>query len=157
MVTAAKISKGHLFDIYHIKDKIVLWLKEINGDNVKKFEYVWYPCIYVASDENYELTRLLKNEQILSSIKEYEFVNRFEYPSSPSQQKVLKLILKDSSQIIPLATYIEKFCARFGQYRLYNVDISPEQAFLYEKDLYPLGLYNLKEKLGGQTNGLDPI
>jgi DNA polymerase-2 len=154
MTAGGIITKGHLFDIYHIKDKTILWIKE-NSGIAKRLEYTWSPSIYVVSDKLDGLTLLLNNEQVLSFIKEYEIVNRYEYSSDNDKRQVLKLILKDSSQIIPLATCIENICKRFGHYRLYNVDILPEQAFLYEKDLYPLGSYEIKQKLDRRV--YDPL
>ena len=142
---------GNLFDIYHLKDRMILWIKEKDG-NAKRIEYVWSPSIYVASDTKDELTSLIRNEKILYFVKEYEFVNRFESPSDMDKTQVLKLTANDSSQIVTLAKSIEKLCKRFGHYRLYNIDISPEQSFLYEKDLYPLGLYDIKEKIAGPND-----
>lgn len=126
---------GWLFDIYHLKDKIVLWIKEKDGNgNIKRLEYPWSPSIYVASDTKTELTSLTTNSQISHFIKEFEFEYKFEYPS-PNQikQEVLRLTVKDSSQIINLAKSIEKLCKRFGQYRLYNVDVTPEQIFCMKR------------------------
>jgi len=140
---------GWLFDIYHLKDRMILWIKERNG-NVKRLEYLWSPSIYVGSDLKSELVDLVRNGKIYSLIKEYQFEYKFEYPSSTAADKrkryvTLRLTLSDSLQILNLARRIEKLSNRFGHYRLYNVDISPEQSFLYEKDLYPLGLYNIEE------------
>ena len=145
------ITSGWLFDIYHLKDRIILWIKEKNG-NVKRIEHTWSPSIYVTSDIKDELTSLIGNDKILSFVKKYEFVNRFEYPSYLNKTQVLKLTANDSSQIVTLSKNIEKLGKRFGHYRLYNVDISPEQSFLYEKGVYPLGLYNIKEKIVGPND-----
>ncbi len=128
-----------------------MWIIDKNG-SVKRLEYVWSPYIYVASSSESELAILPKNSQISPFIKEYCFEYKFEYPADTKKNKVLKLTVKDSSQIVSLSKNIEKLCKRFGYYRLYNVDISPEQTFLYEKNIYPLGLYQLKEKV---TAGLD--
>lgn len=136
---------GWLFDIYHLKDKMILWIKEKEG-KARRLEFSWSPSIYVASDLKRELSRLLENNGIISLIKNYEYECKFEYPSSVTsdyekRSKVVKLTLTDSLQILNLARRVEKFSTRFGHYRLYNIDISPEQSFLYEKELYPLGLY----------------
>ncbi len=136
------IATGYLFDIYHIKDKIILWIKEKDG-KVKRLEYLWSPSIYVVSDSRTELISLLNNNNINSFIKEYEFVNNLEYHSDKS--KVLKISLKDSSLILNLAKNIENLCKKFEHYILFNIDIPPEQSFLYEKDVYPLGFYNVLE------------
>jgi len=154
-MTATKItSRGYLFDIYHIKDKAILWIKEENDGNTKRYEYLWPSFVYVASDKKSELELLLKDEKILSFIKDYEFIYKFEYPSDCNKRDVLKLILNDSSHLVTLAKYIENLCTCFDHYRLYNVDVLPEQTFLYDKDVYPLGLYNVNERPEKPT-GLD--
>ena len=145
------ITNGWLFDIYHIKDRMILWIKQKEGD-VKRLEYPWSPSIYVTSNLKKDLLALLDDNRILSLIKGYEFEVKFEYPSSITKNgkyknEVLKLTLADSLSILNLARRIEKLSTQFGHYRLYNVDISPEQAFLYEKELYPLGLYNIERNL----------
>lgn len=144
------IVNGWLFDIYHIKDQIILWIIQKDG-NVKRLEYPWSPSIYVASDLKKKLLALLDDNRILSLIKDHNFEYKFEYPSSIikdcSNKEVLKLTLADSFCILKLAKMIEKLSTRFGDYRLYNVDIAPEQAFLYEKELYPLGLYNVENNI----------
>jgi len=153
--TATKIAKrGYLYDIYHIKDKAILWVKGENGGNIKRYEYLWPSFVYVVCDEKYELELILKHKKILSFIRDFEFVNKFEHPSDYNKKQVLKLILNDSSQIVTLAKYIENHCTCFDQYRLYNVDVLPEQTFLYEKDVYPLGLYDTQER-PERPNSLD--
>ena len=77
--------KGFLYDIYHIKDKAILWVK-INDKKVKRLEYSWSPFIYVISDKKFELTLLLNNDKIMSFIKEYEFVNKFEQPEDNTKR-----------------------------------------------------------------------
>jgi len=112
------VTKGYLFDIYHIKDKIILWIKELN-EKVKRLEYPWSPSIYVASDSKTELTLLLNstndNNNISSFVKEYEFVDKLEYPSGKVKVKVLKIVINDSSLILNLAKNIENLCKRFEQ------------------------------------------
>lgn len=155
MVDLLITMNGWLFDIYHLKDRMILWIKERKG-NVKRLEYLWSPSIYVASDLKSELVDLVGNSKISSSIKEYRFEYKFEYPSSAAidrhkRNESLRLTLSDSLQILNLARRIEKLSNRFGHYRLYNVDISPEQSFLYEKDLYPLGLYDIEETRSAES------
>ena len=136
---------GWLFDNYALKDKMILWIKEING-NVKRLEHSWTPSIYVASYFKSDLRLLIQDNQILSFVKEYDFVKKYEHPGDFEKKEVLKLTLNDSFQIIKLAKKIEKHCKKFGQYRLYNVDIIKEQSYLYEHDIYPVGIYDLEKK-----------
>src|SRR6476469_7566782 len=110
--------------------------KRRNDGNIKRYEYPWHSSNYVISDKKSELELLLNNEKILSLIKDYEFEYKFEYPCDRNKIEVLKLILNDSSQIVTLAKYIENLCSRFDHYRLYNVDVLPEQTFLFDNDFY---------------------
>ncbi len=155
------VENGFLFDIYHLKDKMILWVKMKDGCAVRRLEYPWSPFIYVISDIKSELALLLKDNNLLSNfIKEYSYVHKYEDPSSDQIKKqVLKLTLQDSSQIQYLAKYIEGLSTRFGQYRLYNVDVSPEQSFFYEKEFFPLGLYTLGKSQNAKldSNCLDLI
>ena len=144
--------KGFLYDIYHIKDKAILWVK-VNDKKVKRLEYSWSPFIYVVSDKKFELTLLLNNDKIMSFIKEYEFVNKFEHPEDNTKKEILKLTVNDSDKLVNLVKEIENLSKNFKNYRLYNVDISHAQAFLFEKDIYPLGCFKITEKLS-QFNGL---
>jgi hypothetical protein len=133
---------GWLFDNYALKDKMVLWIKEKNG-NVKRLEHSWTPSVYVASYFKSDLKLLIQNNQILPFIKEYDFVEKYEYPGDSKKREVLRLALNDSFQTHKLAQNIEKHCKRFGQYRLYNVDILKEQSYMYEHDVYPTGIYDI--------------
>lgn len=133
---------GWLFDNYALKDKMVLWIKEKNG-NVKRLEHAWTPSVYVASYFKSDLKLLIQNNQILPFIKEYDFVEKYEYPGDSKKREVLRLTLKDSFKTHKLAQNIEKHCKRFGQYRLYNVDILKEQSYMYEHDVYPTGIYDI--------------
>jgi DNA polymerase-2 len=141
---------GYLFDIHHLKDKMILWVKDKKNDSVKRLEYPWHPSIHVASDLRSDLTRLIDNRYIESLINDSQFEYKNENSTTLDQfrNEVLKLTLKDSSNILTLGKYIEKLCIRFGHYRLYNVDVSPEQSFLYENEMYPLGSYALEQRFG---------
>ena len=56
--------KSFLYDIYHIKDKAILWIKEEKDGNTKRFEYLWPSFVYVVCDEKTGLESLLKDEKI---------------------------------------------------------------------------------------------
>ena len=100
MVDLLITMNGWLFDIYHQKDRMILWIKERKG-NVKRLEYLWSPSIYVTSDLKSKLVDLVGNNEISSLIKECQFEYKFEYPSSVTVDKrkrnvTLRLTLSDS-------------------------------------------------------------
>jgi len=130
---------GWLFDVYPLNDKIILWIK---NKNIHRLEIKWTPSIYVASDNRYKLEKLRKNQQVLSLITKYKWVNKIEKVSDLKESLVLKFTLKSSSDLLRLGKTIESL-DQFGVYRLYNVDVPPPQSFMYQYDLFPLGKYKI--------------
>lgn len=66
-------------------------------------------------------------------VKEYHFISKYELITDTKKSQVLELELKDPTYALKLAKKIERM-GRFGQSRLYNVDILPEQSYFYEHD-----------------------
>ncbi len=130
---------GWIFDAYQLDDKIILWIK---NKNIHRLEVKWSPSLYVASDVKYKLDKLLKNQQVISLIKEYNWVTKIEKVSDLNDSTVLQLTLRKSSDLLRLGNTIESL-DMFGAYRLYNVDITPVQSFMYQYDLFPLGEYKI--------------
>ncbi|MDP9306094.1 MAG: hypothetical protein M3O68_07110 [Thermoproteota archaeon] len=96
----------------------------------------WNHKIYVASEKSL-LKSVIENNEILSMVKEYHFISKYELITDTKKSQVLELELKDPTYSLKLAKKIEKM-GRFGQSRLYNVDILPEQSYFYEHDVFPL-------------------
>jgi hypothetical protein len=76
---------GWLLDVYPMQDKIVLWIKQNDDNNILRVEDSWTHSLYVAADSKEELKSLLfslldskKNNNISPLIKEYKFVSRYE-------------------------------------------------------------------------------
>jgi len=132
--------RGYLYDVYALPDKIVLWIK---GKRLHRIEKKWTSSIYVAADNQYLLNQIQKNTSVNELVKRYEWVKRFEKVSDIEKTKVLKIYLKNSKNTLNLAKRIQSF-SEFGIHRLYNVDIPPEQLYLYENDLFVLGEYEIE-------------
>lgn len=147
-INLSKSKSGWLFDIYHLDDKIILWIKSKDNEKVERLEHSWSSSIYIASDLKSQLLYLTEDKFVQSLISNYQFEYKFEDPDFAKQltSEVLRLFLKDSSDMLKLARYIEKLSKVFGYYRLYNVDISPEQSFMYQKEIFTLQSINLEEK-----------
>jgi len=131
---------GWLFDVYPLRDRIVLWIKNKKTFRIEK---EWTPSLYVSSSKQ-KMDVLLKDQKSLDLVKNIQWVDRIEKVSDLNTSKVLKLTVKDSSQLVKLAKTIEETDS-FGVYKLYNVDIPPEQTYLYEHDMYPLGKYEIQD------------
>lgn len=128
---------GWLFDAYTLNGNMIFWIKKDNSATTIRVEdKSWNHKIYVAADI-FLLKSLIENSEILSMIKEYDFPSRYELITDVKKSRVLELKLKDSTYALKLARKIETM-GRFGQFRLYNVDILPEQSYFYEHNIFPL-------------------
>ena len=135
---------GWLFDVYSLNDKIILWIK--NNHKMHRIEYPWTSSLYVASDSKHRLEKLKINSIIKSLTKQYCQISMLEKPSHIEKSPVLKITVKNSNELVKLAKNIDAL-EKFGVYRLYNVDVPPEQMYLYQHDLYPLGKYKIKNNV----------
>lgn len=128
---------GWLFDAYALNGNMIFWIKKSNSSTTIRVEdKSWNHKIYVASDM-FLLKSVIENNEILSMIKEYHFPSRYELITDTNRSQVLELELKDSTYSLKLAKKIERM-GRFGQFRLYNIDILSEQSYFYEHDIFPL-------------------
>lgn len=135
------MTSGWIFDAYPLDDKLIIWIK--NGKTVR-LEQDWMPSIYVGCNSKKKLGKLEWNQAISHYVDQIQWVDRFERAWDAKKSKVLKIRL-ESSNILHVAKKIEVL-DKFGVYRLYNVDVPPEQAFFYEKQIFPLGKFKSKGK-----------
>jgi DNA polymerase elongation subunit (family B) len=155
---------GNILDLYPSNGPMIIWIKEKHNNNIVRVkDEEWNYSIYVASDNKSDLTSLLhyihNNDKIMKHVKCYEFINKYERITDSQKSEVLRLELIDSTKATTLARSIERFGNVFGKYRLYNVDLPPAQAYLYEHNLFPLALcdvyydkYNTLKKLINKDN-----
>jgi DNA polymerase-2 len=136
---------GNILDLYPLNGTMIIWIKEKHNNNIVRVkDEEWNHSIYVASDNKADLTSLLRyihnNDKIMKIVSCYEFTNKYEKITDDQKSEVLRLELSDSTKSTTLARSIERFGNVFGKYRLYNVDLPPAQAYLYEHNLFPLAL-----------------
>src|SRR5918993_4620990 len=127
---------GWLFDAYAKNDKMIFWIKQKNGKTLR-LEDKWSHPIYLASHDKSLFRNILENDIISENISQSQLVPKYERLSDSKESLVLQLSLKDSNKALTLASEIEKKF-RFGQIRLYNVDVLPAQTYFYEHDIFPL-------------------
>jgi DNA polymerase-2 len=144
---------GWLFDSYALADKMVFWIKQQNGTTVRLEDKTCNASIYVTSDDKSDLYSILNSndQKIISLIKDHEFISRYEKITDGRKHDVLKLTLSDSTKGPILAQRIEQLCASgniLNKLRFYNVDLSPEQFYFYENDIFPLAF----SKIGNNSN-----
>lgn len=127
---------GCLFDAYPLYDKMVFWIKQKNGKTTRIVDD-WTHSIYVASDSKAMLKSIVNKEEISSFIKDYEIRTKYEKMTDTRKSEVLHLTLIESTKAAQLASRIERI-SRFGEVRLYNVDVLPAQSYFYDHDIFPL-------------------
>jgi DNA polymerase-2 len=138
---------GWLFDAYAKNDKMVFWIRQSNGDTIR-LEDDWHHPIYVATDDKLLFEQILANEDIGKYISSSEIVLKYENLTDSVESLVLQLRLKDSNSAARVASKIEKKF-KFGEIRLYNIDVLPAQTYFYEHGIFPTCFCQINEKKSG--------
>lgn len=138
---------GWLFDAYAKNDKMVFWIRQTNGDTIR-LEDDWSHPIYVAADDELLFEQILASEDIAKHILGSEIVRKYENLTDSVESLVLQLRLKNSNSAARVASKIEKKF-RFGEIRLYNVDVLPAQTYFYEHGIFPTCYCHINEKKSG--------
>jgi DNA polymerase elongation subunit (family B) len=158
------VTTGYILDIYPLNDRMVIWIREERNSSIIRIEdKEWSHSIYVTTDNKSDLISLLlyiqNNDKTMKLVKSYNLTNQYERITDSQKSEVLRLELSDPTKAITLAKRIERFGNIFGKYRLYNVDLPPAQAYLYEHNLFPLALCdvyydqnNMLQKLVNKDN-----
>lgn len=145
--------EGWIFDLYPAPHgQMVVWLKTPQGRQVQLVDQ-WHHRLYVAADDVRDLQYLATRAEIAPFLASTALVWKRELAEDYAPRQVLELVLEDATQAERLAETIERL-AEFGAYRLYNVDVRPEQAYLFEKDLFTLAYVGATQQQGHIVWGL---
>ena len=115
-------------------------LKDKNNYRYVRIEEKWQNYFYVASNNISELEQLVQNDSISSLIRSYDFVTKSETITDIKKSTVLKLATLCKN--LKLANIIERMNG-YKDFRLYNVDLLPEQQYFFEHDIFPLGFFEI--------------
>ncbi|MGE0243750.1 MAG: DNA polymerase domain-containing protein [Nitrososphaeraceae archaeon] len=135
-------------------------MKEDSEDGKKRYvriEEDWQNYFFVASNNTSKLEQLVQNYEISSLISSYDFVKKFGTITDTKQSSVLKLMTLGKKS--KLANIIETMDG-YNDFRLYNVDLLPEQQYFFDHDIFPLGLFEITENKSGlvwESNNNDKI
>jgi DNA polymerase I len=126
---------------------MVFWIRLKNSDfnDTNNYRYIrieekWQNYFYVASNNISELEQLVQNDSISSLIRSYDFVTKSETITDIKKSTVLKLATLYKN--LKLANIIERMNG-YKDFRLYNVDLLPEQQYFFEHDIFPLGFFEI--------------
>jgi DNA polymerase elongation subunit (family B) len=118
---------------------MTFWIKLENGDTVKLKDSKWKAKIYAsgsACDSPEFLFSKLKDSNLVSSIN---IVKKRTSVFDWRKNEVLEIELRQADKAKRVADILESTFQNPSTFRLYNVDLSAEQQYFLEKDLFPLG------------------
>ena len=134
--------QGWLLDLYPgAPGEMVVWLKLKNGEAVRLVDR-WSPSIYIGTDNKSDFDVPLQT--LRDDFASTRVVHRRERITDVAESEVIEARLKDAKKTAQVAGRIERL-GPFGTFRLYNVDVSPAQSYLYEHDLFPLALCEVEQ------------
>lgn len=123
---------GWLLDVYVSGlDEVTVWIKNSNGEAVSLKER-WMPRLYVAGPFS-ELKGLGSK---LGEKYAVEFVRRLPGSKASNPKNVLSLSVP--AQHRPKIARLIMDLGGHSKYQVFNVDVPPEQEYLYERNLFPL-------------------
>ena len=130
---------------------MIFWirLKEDSEDGKKRYvriEEDWQNYFFIASNNKSKLDQLVQNHEVSSLISSYDFVKKSETITDTKQSSVLKLLTLGKKS--KLANIIETMDG-YNDFRLYDVDLIPEQQYFFDHDIFPLGLFEITENKSG--------
>ncbi len=115
---------------------MVVWIKTRKGESSRLVDK-WHNSIYVSADSKTALEWLARHSRIQPYVSSTQFVQKREHATDYEEREVLKLVLKRAGEAEWLSKIVEGL-ADFGDYRIYNADLMPAQAYFIEKDLFTL-------------------
>jgi DNA polymerase I len=118
---------------------MTFWIKQANGDTVRLKDSKWKAKIYASGktcDSPEFLLSKLKGTNLISSIN---VVKKRTSVFDWRKDEVLEIELRRADKGKKVADLLETTFQNPSTFRLYNVDLSAEQQYFLEKDLFPLG------------------
>lgn len=121
---------------------MVVWLKRPDG-SVARLEDDWRHSVYAGGDL-VNLQALAKNKDVAQLVFSHSLEHRQERITDLDKSTVLRMELAKSTSALTLAELVE----RAGDFRLYNVDILPTQAYFYDLDAFTLARCRIRPQGG---------
>jgi DNA polymerase-2 len=125
---------------------MVFWIIIDQGRAVR-LEDRWTHSFYVAANNKSDFSAITRNKDFARFVKAYDIISKQETIFDHSKSDVLKVTLLDSKNASGLAQTIWML-GEYGQFRLYNVDLLPVQAYFFEYDLFPLAFCEVEQSEG---------
>jgi len=125
-----------VFDVYPSgPDEVAVWLIAESGDRVRLIDK-FVQRIY-ASGNFSVLNSLMGRIKDNSTVADLRFVDKHADFMEAVKRKVLEISVRDYAKTSSFARELLRLGGR-QKFRLYNVDVPVSQAYLYDKDVFPL-------------------
>jgi DNA polymerase elongation subunit (family B) len=147
-------AKGWILDVYPSEfGEIAVWIIGENGERVRltdRFE----PKIYISGKEE-DIERLASRFFANSAIASWNFAYKFARAADTEKSKVLEITLRDCRKTASFVHSVLEM-GRYLKYQIHNCDLHGDQAYLFDRDIFPLALVEVEsERLGLKYSLLD--
>jgi DNA polymerase elongation subunit (family B) len=128
--------KGWIFDVYPSgPDEVTVWIIAENGERVKLVDKYTHR-IYVSGALSH-LNGLAEKIRDSKSVAGFRFVDKYADFMQAEKKKVLEIEMRDYGRTPHFARKVLRL-GGYEKFQLHNVDVPIAQAYLYEKDVFPL-------------------
>jgi DNA polymerase elongation subunit (family B) len=139
--------RGWILDIYpSALGEIAVWIIGENGERIRltdKFE----PKIYVSGKEE-DIERLASRFFAYKAIASWNFTYKSARAQDTEKSKVLEITLEDCRKTTSFVRSVLEL-GRYLRYQVHNCDLRGDQAYLYERGIFPLALVNIETEKSG--------
>lgn len=134
--------KGWMLDLYpSAEDQMSVWIIVDNGQRIRLIDE-FKSRIYVSGRE--AGLEELHSRFCLNTLSDSGgFVHKYASPTAHEKTKVLEFILKDHQKTSSLVSNILQ-AGRYLRYEVHNCDLKPAQAYLYDRNLFPLAFVEVE-------------
>ena len=139
--TSLKVLRGWLLDLYPSDpSEMTIWVITENGDRVKLVD-TFQPRIYI-SGKIADLSKLTDHFVTSKSVAKWRYVKKYADFMEDKKSKVMEVTTTDCRRI---PNFIRKLFRLGGyeRFRLHNVDLPNAQAYLYDRDIFPLAFLDI--------------
>ena len=125
--------RGWLLDVYAIgPDEVAVWIMAENGQRVRLVDK-YVQKVYVCADSA-ALNRLAEKLTGDHAVAGWRFVKKQPDFMSAEKRRVLEVSVNDYGKTFSFAREV----LELNGFRVYNVDVPVAQAYLYDKNVFPL-------------------
>lgn len=132
---------------------MTFWIKTSDGNAVKLRDRDWHAKIYAsgsaAEDPDYVYSKV-KSSGLVRSI---DFSRKKKSILDSGSSTVLEITLNKADGINKLAKLLQSNFRNPSTFKLYNVDVMPEQQYFYEHEIFPSSKFKSSLLCQGEVAG----